>query len=51
MTTSAFAIVLLILTFAVAILGGLGVFGLGEDSRGLDPRDSSADRPGRSMLS
>ena len=51
MTTSAIAIVLLLLTFVAAILGGLGVFGLGEDSRGLDPAGYSDDRPGRSLLS
>jgi hypothetical protein len=42
---------LLIVAIVVAILGGLGVFGLGQDSRGLDTRPHSEDRPARSLLS
>jgi hypothetical protein len=43
--------VLLIVAVLVAVLGGLGVFGLGKDSRGLDIRSRSEDRPGRSLQS
>jgi hypothetical protein len=42
---------LLIIAVVVAILGGLGVFGLGHDSRDLDTRTRSDDRSGRSLLS
>jgi len=48
-------ILLVVLVFAVAwlgaILGGLGVGGLGRDSRGLDPREHPENRPWRSLLS
>jgi hypothetical protein len=45
------ALLLLILSVVVAVLGGLGVFGLGSDSRDLDARPHSGDRPARSLLS
>jgi hypothetical protein len=45
------AIVLLILSVIALVLGGLGVFGLGKDSRGLDARPHSGDRPARSITS
>ena len=51
MTTNDIAILLLILSVTAAVLGGLGVFGLGKDSRGLDTRQHSGDRPARSLLS
>jgi hypothetical protein len=51
MTTSVIAIVLIVIATGLAALGGLGVFGLGQDSRALDPQGYSDDRPGRSMLS
>jgi hypothetical protein len=43
--------ILLIVAVLAAILGGLGIFGLGKDSRALDTRSHSGDRPGRSLLS
>jgi hypothetical protein len=45
------AIVLLILSVIALVLGGLGVFGFGKDSRGLDARPHSSDRAARSLLS
>jgi hypothetical protein len=51
MTTNDLFLVLLILSVLVAALGGLGFAGLGKDSRGLDTRPHSDDRPSRSLLS
>lgn len=51
MNTNDIAIVLLLLAVLAAVLGGLGIFGLGKDSRGLDARQHSGDRPTRSLLS
>jgi len=51
MNTNDIAILLLLLSVTAAVLGGLGVFGLGKDSRGLDTRQHSGDRPARSLLS
>jgi hypothetical protein len=51
MNTNDIALVLVILSVIAAVLGGLGVIGLGKDSRGLDARPYSGDSPGRSMLS
>jgi hypothetical protein len=42
---------LIIIAVLAAVLGGLGIFGLGKDSRGLDIRSHSGDRPGRSLQS
>ena len=44
-------LVLLIASVLLAALGGLGIAGLGKDSRGLDARPHSLDRPDRSLLS
>ena len=43
--------VLIVASVFVAALGGLGIAGLGKDSRGLDIRLHSDDRPDRSLLS
>jgi hypothetical protein len=51
MNTDGIVIVLLVLSVIAAALGGLGIFGLGEDSRGLDTRPHAFDRPERSLLS
>jgi len=51
MNTNDIALVLLIVSVIVAALGGLGFAGLGKDSRGLDTRPHSNDRPTRSLLS
>lgn len=51
MNTNDIALVLFILFTIAAGLGGLGVFGLGKDSRGLDTQPHSSDNPGRSLLS
>jgi hypothetical protein len=51
MNANDLALVLLILSVIVAALGGLGFSGLGKDSRGLDTRPHSNDRPSRSLLS
>ncbi len=48
---AAFVVILLVLAaWAAAILGGLGVNGLGTDSRRLDPEESNENRPWRSLL-
>jgi hypothetical protein len=51
MNTTDLLLVLLIVSVIVAALGGLGFAGLGKDSRALDTRQHSNDRPGRSLLS
>jgi hypothetical protein len=43
--------ILLIVSVIVAVLGGLGVAGLGKDSRGFDTRQHSDDRSAGSLLS
>ena len=50
MNTNDLFIALLIISVIVAALGGLGFAGLGKDSRGLDTRPHSNDRPSRSLL-
>jgi hypothetical protein len=45
------ALVLFLVAWVAAVLGGFGVFGLGKDSRGLDARLHSDDRPFRSLQS
>jgi len=49
MTTA--ALILFLVAWTVAILGGLGVGGMGKDSRRLGERDHSGDRDWRSLLS
>ena len=44
-------VLLFALVWVVAILGGLGVGGLGRDSRELDPRCHAERRDWRSVLS
>ena len=44
-------LVLLLASVIAAALGGLGIAGLGKDSRRLDIRVHSNDRPERSLLS
>lgn len=51
MNTNDIALLLLIVAVIAAVLGGLGVFGLGQDSRGLDTRPHSGERPGRWLQS
>jgi hypothetical protein len=51
MNANGIALVLLIIFVTAAVLGGLGVLGLGKDSRGLDSRRQAFDRPERSLLS
>ena len=51
MNTNDLFIALLIISVIVAALGGLGFAGLGKDSRALDIRQHSDDRPSRSLLS
>jgi hypothetical protein len=51
MNINEIATVLLIVAVVLAVLGGLGIFGLGKDSRALDTRSHSGDRPHRSLLS
>ena len=51
MNANDIALVLLIVSVIAVILGGLGIAGLGKDSRGLDARPHSDDRPARSLLS
>jgi hypothetical protein len=51
MNTTDLLLILLIVSVIVAALGGLGFAGLGKDSRGLDTRQYSNDRPSRSLLS
>ncbi len=43
--------VLIVASVFVAALGGLGIAGLGKDSRRLDIRLHSDERPERSLLS
>ena len=38
-------------SWTLAILGGLGVGGMGTDSRQLDERERTEERPWRSLLS
>jgi hypothetical protein len=45
------ALLVLLISVTAAVLGGLGLAGLGKDSRGLDSRLHSADRPERSLFS
>jgi len=47
----AFTITLFVVAWVAAIAGGLGLFGLGADSRGLDDRQHNDERPWRSLLS
>jgi hypothetical protein len=51
MTTTAIALFIVILALTVAVLGGLGVLNLGQDSRGLDTRPHSDELPNRPLLS
>ena len=51
MTTTSIAFIVIILAVATAILGGLGVLGLGQDSRGLDTRPHSDELPNRPLFS
>jgi hypothetical protein len=51
MNTNEIFFVLLLASVIAAVLGGLGLAGLGKDSRHLDGRDHSYDRPERSLLS
>lgn len=51
MTTTAIALILIVLAVTAAILGSLGVLGLGQDSRGLDPRPHSDELPNRPLFS
>jgi hypothetical protein len=51
MNTNDIFLVLLVASVIVAVLGGLGIAGLGKDSRHLDDRPHSYDRPDRSLLS
>jgi hypothetical protein len=44
-------LLVVVVAWGAAILGGLGVHGMGTDSRRLDPRERSEDRPWRSLLS
>lgn len=48
---NAFAVIVFAAAWALAILGGLGVGGLGKDSRRLDERGHAQDRAWRSLLS
>jgi hypothetical protein len=45
------ALILFLLAWALAILGGLGVGGMGRDSRRFNERGHSQDRDWRSLLS
>jgi hypothetical protein len=45
------AAIVLIVSVLVAVVGGLGFAGIGNDSRGLDPRPHSDELPNRSLLS
>ena len=49
MTT--FIVLLFLGAWLLAILGGFGVAGMGRDSRRLDDRERSQDRPWRSLMS
>jgi hypothetical protein len=51
MTTTAIALLLIVLAVTAAILGSLGVLGLGQDSRGLDTRPHSDELPNRPLFS
>ena len=51
MTTTAIALIVIILAVTAAILGGLGLLGLGADSRGLDARPHSDQLPNRPLFS
>ena len=48
---NAIALIVFAAVWALAILGGLGVDGLGKDSRQLSERGHAEDRPWRSLLS
>ena len=45
------ALIIVAIAWLLAILGGLGVGGLGKDSRRLDERGHGQDRAWRSLLS
>jgi hypothetical protein len=51
MNTSELALLFVALAVIAAVLGGLGVFGLGTDSRALDGRGIPAEGTGRSLTS
>jgi hypothetical protein len=51
MTTTAFALLIIVIAVTAAILGALGVLGLGQDSRGLDARPHSDELPNRPLIS
>jgi len=50
-TIDTIVFVLIVASVFVAALGGLGIAGLGKDSRRLDIRLHSDERPERSLLS
>jgi len=51
MITNTLTFALFLIAFVLAVLGGLGLFGLGADSRGLEARSHLDERPGRSLMS
>jgi hypothetical protein len=51
MNDSLLAIIFIGVSWGLAVLGGLGVGGLGKDSRDLGERERSEERRWRSLLS